>query len=61
MSTEHAKEPSATKKGPGRYHKIGHERGKKRVKEAGAYGKGLVAAWTRQQRNAIEQRAKAKK
>lgn len=46
---------SATKKGPGRLHKEGHEKNViKRVKEPGGYGKGLVASWTRQQRNAIE-------
>jgi len=51
---EHAKKPSATKAGPGRYHKSGHRRGVERVKEAGAYGKGLVAAWTREQLRRIE-------
>lgn len=51
---EHAKKPSATKAGPGRYHKSGYERGIKRVKEAGGYGKGLVAAWTRKQKDALE-------
>jgi hypothetical protein len=58
IEMEHAKKPSATKSGPGRYHQDGCERGVKRVKEAGGYGKGLVAARTRQQKRALELKAK---
>lgn len=42
MATEHAKKPSATKSGPGRYHKQGDGSKTVKQKQAGSYAKGLT-------------------
>lgn len=41
MRDEHSKRPSATKSGPGRYHRNGDGSRTTAQKKAGAYGRGL--------------------
>jgi hypothetical protein len=63
MATEHSKRPSATKRGPGRYHKSGLKAVSGKVRRngrtqasAGAYGRGLTNNTTRKQAAAMAAR-----
>lgn len=50
---EHAKKPSYTKKGPGRYHNPNPAERTVKQRQAGAFGKGLRNAITQKQAAAL--------